>query len=826
MDDIKKYEPLFGSWYVDRILGEGSFGKVYALKKSDFGKEYYSAMKVISIPQNQSEISAMRSEGMDDRGIKTHYERFVSEVVSEFDLMSRFRGTSNIVSYEDHLVTPRREGFGYDIFIRMELLTSLVKKLEQNDFSKKDVIQLGIDICKALELCQKHNIIHRDIKPENIFVSDHGDYKLGDFGIARTIEKTTGEMSKKGTYTYMAPEVYKGEIYGSDVDIYSLGIVLYRLLNGNRTPFLPQAPAPITHTDREIALARRMSGEKIPPLAGVEGRLAEIVMKAVEYNPKDRFISPLQMRIELENIMYTEKERKIIYPAGDRVELPENQYADSKGKGGAAPTIADIPMPPRGAYAPAAHTAPKTGNPKLKLAVIAAVCLLCLVAGVWFLVSKLSGGGGGTDPTGGDSTAGKHPTGTGADAGGNTGGNISNGGLAAKGGDFVYYRGNDEKLYKIQAGGTEKTKLGDDSAEYINVIGEWAYYRGGDGGLYKIKADGTEKTRLGDDSAEYINVSGGWAYYRGGGGLYKIKTDGTEKTKLGDDSAEYINVAGEWVYYRGGDGGLYKIKTDGTGRTKLGDDRSGFVGVSGGWIYYINETSGNKLYKIKTDGSGRARVGDAWYNLINVSGDWIYYTTWEDSDRLYKMKTDGTGKTQLNDDRSGYVSVAGDWVFYRNWDDGNRVYKIRTDGTERQPADEGETESKDTIIVYITYVRTLQNMSADEAYILDRYDSVSGANYTDDLAMYNALSDDIIPATQVFLENLKKITSESRELRDIHQLYISVWEKEYEAFALMLAAIDSQDVAMVETANGLLDEARELTDEFMSALENYGKRFG
>ena len=47
--------------------------------------------------------------------------------------------------------------------------------------------------------------------------------------------------------TYMAPEVYKGEAYGSTVDIYSLGIVLYRLLNGNRTPFLPAAPAPITH---------------------------------------------------------------------------------------------------------------------------------------------------------------------------------------------------------------------------------------------------------------------------------------------------------------------------------------------------------------------------------------------------------------------------------------------------------------------------------------------------------------------------------------------------------------------------------------------------
>src|SRR5699024_9189261 len=149
--------------------------------------------------------------------------------------------------------------------IRMELLKPLNEYTRKRTITRQDVIRLGIDLCKALELCQKYNIIHRDVKPENIFISDAGDYKLGDFGIARTVEKTTSGLSNKGTYTYMAPEVYKGEAYGSTVDIYSLGIVLYRLLNGNRTPFLPAAPAPITHADRENALVKRLSGAVLPP---------------------------------------------------------------------------------------------------------------------------------------------------------------------------------------------------------------------------------------------------------------------------------------------------------------------------------------------------------------------------------------------------------------------------------------------------------------------------------------------------------------------------------------------------------------------------------
>ena len=79
-------------------------------------------------------------------------------------------------------------------------------------------------------------------------------------------------LSKKGTYNYMAPEVYRGGAYGFSVDLYSLGLVLYRLLNKNRTPFLPPPPEPISFRDREQALARRMSGEALPSPYYGEGR--------------------------------------------------------------------------------------------------------------------------------------------------------------------------------------------------------------------------------------------------------------------------------------------------------------------------------------------------------------------------------------------------------------------------------------------------------------------------------------------------------------------------------------------------------------------------
>ena len=136
---------------------------------------------------------------------------------------------------------PHEDGIGWDILIQMELLTPLNRHVAEHGMTRWDVIRLGIDLCRALELCQKHDVIHRDVKPENILVSKNGDYKLGDFGIARMVKKAGSALSRKGTDAYMAPEVYKGEEYDGRADIYSLGLVMYRLLNGNCAPFLPPA---------------------------------------------------------------------------------------------------------------------------------------------------------------------------------------------------------------------------------------------------------------------------------------------------------------------------------------------------------------------------------------------------------------------------------------------------------------------------------------------------------------------------------------------------------------------------------------------------------
>ena len=348
----KKYEPVFGKWYITKQLGAGSYGKVFEIQRTDVldGTVYRGALKAITIPSSPEELqSVLDEDGLDRQGASSYFRETVVALNREIALMNKVKGHSNIVSYEDHDVIEHTDGIGWDILIRMELLTPISQYFKQFDtIPRQAVLRLGIDLCRALEVCEKYSIIHRDIKPANIFISDTGDFKLGDFGVARTASASTGASTFAGTVNYMAPEVFRREKYTASVDTYSLGLVMYQLLNANRMPFYPPYPQPLTALAKERAHDRRLAGEPLPDPVNASGPLADILRKACAPVPADRFASPTEMRLALEAVLRGASDAAPVPDAGDatvRAAAPAAQVpaADAAATVAAAPKAPETP---------------------------------------------------------------------------------------------------------------------------------------------------------------------------------------------------------------------------------------------------------------------------------------------------------------------------------------------------------------------------------------------------------------------------------------------------------------------------------------------------
>ena len=367
MKQMQDFCPLWGVWYADKMLGRGSFGTVWQMRREELGQVYYAAVKHISIPQSTDEAELLKSEGVisDETSTCKYYDDLVASIMQEIKMMDALKGHTNIVSYEDYMLLPKENQAGYDLFIRMELLTGLDKWKNERGMRRSDVITLGVDIATAIDVLNKKGLVHRDIKPQNILVNDMGNYKLADFGTARALNNMTMSMSRKGTYNYMAPEVFRGDPANQTVDIYSLGMVLYRLTNKNRGPFLPLDTTTVGIEETEVALHRRMRGEPLPPPAYADEALANIILKACAYQAKERYQSAAELREALLNV-----DRKPAAPPPP-VDPPPSDEGEKKD-----------PPPPQGKKkrkaVPHEEKPKKSGRAKW----LAVVALLVVVLGV------------------------------------------------------------------------------------------------------------------------------------------------------------------------------------------------------------------------------------------------------------------------------------------------------------------------------------------------------------------------------------------------------------------------------------------------------------
>ncbi len=281
---------LWGEWTITEQISKTQLSSVYKAQKQKNDKKINSNVKYISVPPEKNNAASENGAFTADLSDKLR-DNVLGEIITCYAL----RGHPNIVSYEDHCCLPKKDGSGYDIFIRTENLYPLSSYMNKQNMTEKEIIQLGIDICSALEALEERKSTGSGIRLTDIYINSSGVYQLDIFNEKRAFSDISANSGS--SYQYMSPEMLRNEKTDITADIYSLGLILYRLVNNKLPPF---ASADNINDDAAIPQAydiRRLGGEKIPlPSNCHDHRLSEIIMKACESDKHSRYKSPKSMK--------------------------------------------------------------------------------------------------------------------------------------------------------------------------------------------------------------------------------------------------------------------------------------------------------------------------------------------------------------------------------------------------------------------------------------------------------------------------------------------------------------------------------------------------
>lgn len=264
---------------------------VYTVKNEKTGQLY--VLKHISIPENQSQVDALILTGAaaDPEAAQAYYEQVVTDYRNELDTLETLAAGNCIAGFRSYDINPKEDGVGFDIYLLADYRTTLEHRLASGDITQSDAVNLSIDLCNSLIELRNAGLIHRDVKPANIYLNAQGHFMLGDLGIAQIDGLKYCSMPERMISTYSAPELFELMAnVNTTIDLYSVGLILYRLYNGGHAPFEDE------RTSAKGADKLRITGQELPAPMFADYEVAEILHKACAFKPEDRYQTPEEMK--------------------------------------------------------------------------------------------------------------------------------------------------------------------------------------------------------------------------------------------------------------------------------------------------------------------------------------------------------------------------------------------------------------------------------------------------------------------------------------------------------------------------------------------------
>jgi serine/threonine-protein kinase len=297
---LQKGQPI-GKFIIDKLIGSGGMGDVYLAKREDQEVHQKVAVKVLKNKLNQPALERFQIE----KRVLAHLEHpGIARLID-----------AGVTDGYTYYVMEYIQGLAIDDFCKQQQLTI------------KQRLRLFIKVCEVVSYAHANLIIHRDLKPKNILITEKGQVKLVDFGIAKPLSQLPGidelPQTMEGRYAltpqYAAPEQFTDGVVGTACDIYALGLLLFELLTNRKAQdlnglSLAEIEQKITHkifnnaskqiTQYDVDVSQFKLKKSIQLKKLLKGDLDSIINNAIKKEPEKRYKSVADFATDIENYLH------------------------------------------------------------------------------------------------------------------------------------------------------------------------------------------------------------------------------------------------------------------------------------------------------------------------------------------------------------------------------------------------------------------------------------------------------------------------------------------------------------------------------------------
>lgn len=273
MSDPKCISPLLDGFKLGAPFCDHHGIVCHPAIKENSNKKYI--VKIISVPASQAQLDALLLAGAykDPADAMEYFRKKGEAILEEAEHLKKLSKLEGFLPYDGWQMEPiTRHRLGYEIYLVGSYKRSLEKYMKKTAFSHLDAVNLSLDLCSALSVCRQSGYIYVNLKPSNIYVSEKKEYRIGDLGFLSMDALRYASLPEQYHSPYAPPELFDPMTpMNLSADTYAVGMILYQLYNDGQLPIADQPiPTPI-HADYEMS---------------------EIIMKAIDPDPTQRWLNP------------------------------------------------------------------------------------------------------------------------------------------------------------------------------------------------------------------------------------------------------------------------------------------------------------------------------------------------------------------------------------------------------------------------------------------------------------------------------------------------------------------------------------------------------